>query len=99
LRQRLEPWRKKGFFPALPFGSDFTQEEIVLARALRAFAASSRTWRGRLHSALDVLTKGASTPEVAKYLSRMQLLEPKTMRERLYRRVVAAAVKKELGDA
>jgi acyl-CoA hydrolase len=100
LRQRFAPWRAQGFFPALPFGSDLTANEVVLAKALTRLAGSMGSFSGRVASLLDALAYGAATPELAPYLARMGLEKPASMRERFYRRLVAAAVKaacKEVG--
>ena len=97
LRHRFATWRSRGFFPALPFGSDLTANEVVLAKALTQLAGSMSSFSGRVSTLLNTLANGASTPELAPYLARMGLEKPASLRERFYRRLVAAAVKTAQG--
>jgi hypothetical protein len=56
------------------------------------------SFSGRVSTLLNTLANGASTPELAPYLARMGLEKPASLRERFYRRLVAAAVKTAHGD-
>jgi hypothetical protein len=93
LRDKFSVWRSQGFFPELPFGSDFTTEEVVLAKALKLLAASTSTFSGKLSVAADAFTKGAIAKDVEPHLARMSLHKPATLRERLYQRLVASAIR------
>ncbi len=93
LRDKFSVWRSQGFFPELPFGSDFTTEEVVLAKALKLLAASTSTFSGKLSVVADALTKGAIAKDVEPHLARMSLHKPATLRERLYQRLVASAIR------
>jgi hypothetical protein len=93
LAHRFAPWRRQGLFAELPFGSEFTAEEVKLARALRALAAASAHWPGRLRLARRVLT---SMPDAARFqtlLERMELSRPRGLSERLQRRLLLAALR------
>jgi len=94
LAERFAAWRAQGYFPTLPFGSDFTSEELVLAKALRASAAQMKSYAGRMRLIVDAAMNGAPRSDVAPYLARMGLQQPTTIRERVYRRIVSAAVRK-----
>jgi hypothetical protein len=96
LRTKFGPWCAQGHFPELPFGSDFTQEERVLAKTLRSMEASAHTFGGRLGLLWDALVHGAASAEIEPYLSRMSLANPKSSREWLYRRALAVALKRQL---
>ncbi len=93
LRDKFSVWRAQGFFPELPFGSDFTTEEVVLAKALKLLAASTSTFSGKLSVAADAFTKGAIAKDVEPHLARMSLHKPATLRERIYQRLVASAIR------
>lgn len=93
LRDKFSVWRSQGFFPELPFGSDFTTEEVVLAKALKLLAASTSTFSGKLSVAADAFTKGAIAKDVEPHLARMSLHKPATLRERIYQRLVASAIR------
>jgi acyl-CoA hydrolase len=95
LRKRFAPWRAKNVFPELPFGSDFTAEEVVLARALRSLGTSMRTFSGRIQTLFEAAIAGSSDESVAPYIARMGLQHPQTLRERMFQRLVALAVRRE----
>jgi hypothetical protein len=75
-------------FPAFPFGCDFTDEELVLGRALKALKAATSTRRGKLAT----LWRALRTPEQAatyrSYLERMGLNSARGLRERMDRKLV-----------
>ena len=84
--------RSEGLFRPLPFGTDFTDEELVLGRALKALKKKAVSKRKILQL---LLRAAASSNEVlAPYLRRMGLETPKTLEEKLYARLLRA----ELGS-
>ncbi len=91
LERALAPHRAEGLFGALPFGTDLTPEEIALGRALRQLKARSQTWRGRLAIAARIARPLPRDPALAPLFARMGLAAPRGLRERVMRRVVAAA--------
>jgi hypothetical protein len=91
LNRRFAGWRKRGLFPEFPFGSDFTPEEIVLAKALRALTAHMASWSSRatlLRRAVQTKPDGKLSP----YLQRMSLLDPKTLRQRIEQRLLSVTL-------
>jgi acyl-CoA hydrolase len=97
LEERFAPWRAQGLFAELPFGSDFTAEELVLAKALRTLAASMNTWPGRIEAVLRALSDGQETAALQPYLARMKLERPATLAEHLQRRLLVVALKGVVG--
>ena len=97
LRQRFAPWRARELFQDLPFGSDITPEEVVLAKALRALQAKTHSWSGKVGAAVRAMLADANAPQLQPYLARMGLTSPKTLGERLQRGLVAVAVDEEIG--
>ena len=92
LRQHLAPWRAQGLFGELPLGSDFTAEELVLAKALRRLSASVQTRTGKLGTLFRALTGGSAEPELEPYLRRMGYNAGGSFRNNLERRMLAAAL-------
>ena len=92
LERGLAPHRAAGYFGALPFGSDLTEEEIALGRALRQLKARSQTWRGKLAIAARLARPLPRDPALVPLFARMGLAAPRGLRERVMRRVVAAAL-------
>jgi acyl-CoA hydrolase len=100
----LEPYDEH--LPRFPFGTDLTEEEQALARGLQTLQRRVRGFpsslgslpdaAGSLPAAVDALTtlkKSLLVPEGARpYLQRMDLDEPATRQERLYRHLVAYAL-------
>jgi acyl-CoA hydrolase len=97
LAERYAPWRQRGLFPELPFGSDFTAEEVVLAKALRGLAASTGHWAGRIGAIAQALVSGTAEPDLEPYLARMSLQSPTTVGERLQRRLLVTALRAVTG--
>ena len=73
LAKNFAPWRERGLFTELPFGTDFTAEEVVLAKALRSVQAATRSWSGRIGALADAIVNGSPVPAVQPYLARMGL--------------------------
>jgi hypothetical protein len=89
---QLAPWRRQGLFDELPFGSEMSREEVVLARALKHIEGRVATWSGRLKLAKALLR---ATPETVDqpYLKRMELTQPRNFNQRLQRRLVIAGLR------
>ncbi|MGQ0385299.1 MAG: acetyl-CoA hydrolase/transferase C-terminal domain-containing protein [Gammaproteobacteria bacterium] len=92
LEHALAPHRAAGYFGELPYGTDLTAEEIALARALRRLKARAERWPGRLAIAARLLAPLPRDPALRPLFERMELATPRGLRERLLRRVVAAAL-------
>ena len=95
LARRFAPWRSQGLFEAYPFGTDFTAEELVLAPALRALATQIQSWPGRAVLARSMLNQPPA-PKLQPYLQRMSLDQPKSLSERVQRRMLIAALQATL---
>jgi acyl-CoA hydrolase len=96
LAKRFAPWREQGLFGELPFGTDFTAEEIVLSKALRSLQASTQSWPGRVLTLLDALLNGAPVPAVQPHLARMGLARADSLSQALQRRLLTTALRKVL---
>ncbi len=92
LQERFAPWRARKLFEDLPFGSDITPEEVVLAKALRGLKAATESWPGKVSATLRALLADGSAARLQPYLARMALTAPTSFGERLQRGLVAIAV-------
>jgi hypothetical protein len=94
VEETLAPWRSHGVIRDYPFGSDFTPDEQILARALGWLQSRGRSRFGRL-----ALLGAAAGPRGKPHeidpgpLRRMELERPSTLRERLDRRLVCLAIR------
>ena len=99
LQERFAAWRARGLFEDLPFGSDITPEEVVLAKALRRLQATTHSWPGKLSAMLRALFADTGSAQLRPYLARMALTTPKSFGERLQRGLVAVAVDEVLKES
>ncbi len=89
----LSPYKKEGLFQVFPFGTDFTDEEVALGGALRAFKAKAE--KSKLGVAMGLageFVKGVPE-EAVPYLDRMGLDSPSEFKEKLLQKVVISALK------
>jgi len=85
----LAPYRARNQLPPFPFGTDLTQEEVVLAKALRTL----KRMVARKRPSLRHVPKAVAIPKTAQpYLERMGLAAPRTLKEHLLRRAVVYAL-------
>ncbi|HEX8843371.1 MAG TPA: acetyl-CoA hydrolase/transferase C-terminal domain-containing protein [Pyrinomonadaceae bacterium] len=92
LERGLARYRERGLFPAFPFGTDLTEEELVLKKALLAL---KQTVKGeKLHlPRLSEIRKTVAVPDSARpFLERMMLARPQTLKERALRRALVYAL-------
>jgi len=93
ITQKIAEFRSRGFFPPFPFGTDFTEKEQVVGKALKSLKRKSASkWL-----MVRMLVKALFTlaiPEVQKpYLERMGLWRVKGLEERLFRNLLANELK------
>ena len=91
LRASLAPLQKAGLFPDFPFGHEFTPEELKLGRALKHLQTESMGAKGKLRLILSLLRSPPG--EAHACLARMGLATPKDLKERIFARLVGAALK------
>ncbi|MDP3859680.1 MAG: acetyl-CoA hydrolase/transferase C-terminal domain-containing protein [Stagnimonas sp.] len=91
LEQKLGRFRKQGLFPAFPFGTDLTAEEIRLGKALRAVkkaAAEGPKWLLVLQALRFRDIPASAQP----YLERMQLVAPRSLQDKVVRMLLVRAL-------
>ena len=93
IKKTLAPFEKEGIFPPFPFGTDFTKEELVLGKALRWLKERMAEGLGSKVSSIGKAISVRSVPEKVKpYLTRMQLDNPATSKERMMQKLVIYAL-------
>jgi acyl-CoA hydrolase len=96
LERRLEPYRRDGLFSEFPFGTDFTAEEIVLARALKSLKERTATPFGRAFAVATSLARARIPQRARPYLERLELDRPANLRERVLRNLVTGELERLL---
>ena len=87
VRDTLAAAGEGDWFPAFPFGRDFTDEELALGKALKSLKASTATPRGKL----STLWQAMRVHDDGRYhalLERMGLNQPAGFREKFDRKLV-----------
>jgi hypothetical protein len=88
----LESFRNDGTLPDFPFGTDLTDIEVDLTRALRSLKATLEGGLPNLES-IQHLVDAVNIPDDASpYLERMDLAEPENFQELTLRHAVAYAL-------
>jgi len=93
LNNTLNKYRQQDVIPSFPLGTQFDQEELVLGQALRSFA--NKTPIEKIKIMPDILKMGRNSlnGDSGKYFKRMELDSPKGFKEKMYKRLVACALK------
>jgi acyl-CoA hydrolase len=94
LEATLARYRKEGLFSEFPFGTDFSGEEIVLAKALKRLKERTASPTGKALAIASALGRFGVPERVRPYLERMELDQPCTFGERLMRNLVIAELMK-----
>ncbi len=88
----LQRYQTEGYFKPFPFGCDFTDEEIVIGKALRTFKSSITTNKFSTLKKLGGHLLKSPPPSAEQYLARMNLNNPMTVKEKLMQKVVVHAL-------
>lgn len=89
MEMALSDFRNEGLFPAFPFGTDFTPEEVVLGRALKALKARTASRVGIVKAIVGAVDAPREIPEAAlPYLERMGLDKPRSLKERMSQKLI-----------
>ena len=92
LDKALAPFRKEGYFPPFPFGTDFTDEEIRIGKALKVLKAKMAQGLSKVSSLGRAMTIGAVPEKAIPLLARLQLDAPKTAQEKMMQKLVVHAL-------
>ena len=93
IEEKLKVYKQQGFFQRFPFGTDFTDEEQVVGRALKVLKNKSRSKKLMLKLLLRALIPQRIPAEYEPYLKRMGLWEVKGLEERLLRKLLVLEIK------
>ena len=88
----LNAYQARSYFPSFPFGTDLTEEEIILGKALKSLKKDLSSYPKLLGLIVKGWTSKASKSE-ENLLKRMQLEDPKNLKERVYRALLLAKLK------
>ncbi len=93
IAQKIKRFKSQGLFPRFPFGSDFSEEERVVGRALKSLKNKSRSKKLLLQLLLQALLPQPLAYKYKPYLQRMGLWRVNTLQERLLRKLLLLEIK------
>lgn len=86
--QALKAGGDGDWFPAFPFGRDFTDEELTLGKALKGLKAATATPRGKLATLWQAMKANDDTGHYDPLIDRMGLKKASGLRQKLDRKLV-----------
>ncbi|SMC22887.1 Acetyl-CoA hydrolase/transferase C-terminal domain-containing protein [Desulfacinum hydrothermale DSM 13146] len=92
LEAELGSFRQKGLFGPFPFGTDLTDQELILAKALRHLKDATNGNKGKLFQVKPLLASLAPPAAARPYLERLGLDAPRDIREKIMQRLVTHAL-------
>jgi hypothetical protein len=87
LAAKIKPWSEAGLLPDFPFGTDLTDDELHMVRAMKKMKHASQHPTELLTMAVKSLWEGKEAPP--EYLERLGLAEVHSFRDMLMRRLFA----------
>jgi len=87
LEAKLHPWAEAGLLPDFPFGTDLTDDELHIVRALKKLKHATQHPGELLTMAIKSLWEGKEAP--LPYLERLGLAETHSFRDAFLRRLLA----------
>jgi acyl-CoA hydrolase len=88
ISQRLKRYKDQGIFQVFPFGTDFTEEEIFIGKALKILKKKKQKPLVMIATILKAFLKPVDQKPYAKYLKRMGLEETNNFEEKLYQKLL-----------
>lgn len=97
LNNNYKGFKSEGYFPQYPFGSDFTDEELGIIKALTFLKANTKTSFAKI----KLIFKSIVIKPKRKFksqLQRMELSDPQNSEEKLVRKLLVYALSKTIID-
>ena len=90
LTDQLAGSKAQGLFPAFPFGTDLTEMEIVLGKALQALKSKLGRPGGTARATVRALEVRTVPDAAIPYLERMGLESPRNLKEKMVNKMLVA---------
>jgi hypothetical protein len=94
LETLLSPYRQRGLFGAMPFGSDFTAIELDLAKALKQLQQDTNSVAKRIVTIANALFLSHQLSQYSAHLKRMELDVPRSLTAWIKKLLVSYALRK-----
>lgn len=93
IERTLGDFQKQGLFPAYPFGTELSDDEVRLKEALQLLAQRTSTLPGKVSTLMRAVMFGSSRKKYRKLLERMDLQQTRGLQAWLERRLLILALK------
>lgn len=84
----IDGYRKHGHFPAFPLGTDFTEQELQIGAALKHLKALQSDKLSLFKTMFKAFTDGDHEQQAMPFLERMKLVETKTKKEEVEKKLL-----------
>jgi len=81
LTSLLNTWRAKGYFPAFPLGTDFTDEEIALGKSLKDLKSVMSNPKSMIKAVIRSFIHKVDADEAKPFLDRLSLNHPESTKD------------------
>jgi hypothetical protein len=81
LTSLLNTWRAKGYFPAFPLGTDFTDEEIALSKSLKDLKSVMSNPKSMIKAVIRSFIHKVDADEAKPFLDRLSLHHPESTKD------------------
>lgn len=92
LEDELAPYKKKGFFSPFPFGTDFTDTELVIGKSLKWLKAQMTEGMGKVKGLGKAMTIRSVPDGAVPFLERLDLDKPASAKEKMMQKLVIYAL-------
>jgi len=93
LDRKINQYKQQKYFPSFPFGSDFTDDELTIIKALTYLKANTKNIFAKIKLILKALLT-SEDPNFERYINRMNLSSPQTNEEKINSKLLCYALTK-----
>lgn len=95
LNIKYKEFKQQDYFPQYPFGSDFTDDELVIIKALTYLKGNTKTSFAKIKLIIKALLSSSATNHI-QYINRMGLTNPQSKEEKINKKLLSYALDKIL---
>ncbi len=96
LQKQFNAFRQQGFFPKYPFGSDFTEQELIIIDALQYLKKQTRSRWSTMRFMAKTMFSQQKGVQLNPYMERMNLLKTTNLSEKMAQKMLKFALSKTL---
>ena len=90
----LKPYQGQGYFKSFPFGTDLTDDDVALGSSLKVMKALGEASKIKMIAGLAAEFFRSVPASAERHLRRMMLDKPASFKEKIYRKMVIFALRK-----